>query len=592
MLFLLSIQVTKHLKGDENFYLSVEVTSPAPSQFSTQLTYKKNTGDSFDTINLLKQLPGISLMPQGGKTDSTVLSIAGMSGKQLSIVLNGMVYETTTGNFNLLALPGEIKSIEIATSSDSNTGSGQGGTIIITSDELTCRSNLQFEISSEDYNKFTANFCYEKKFKYNFSFGVIKSKGNYSFINNNGTFQDSSDDFKDIRRNNNFSKEFMEFSVKNNNFNLNGNFTKIEKGEPGLISFPSLTAHSNNKSYSLILKWKGINKKIWGGVIGENSFFTDPKGDFAGYPLYISDNFYQFEQGGSLGKRKGIFFNLINWRIRRLLLNGNYYGYKNRSVFHISEQLNFTQNTFISQISISAEKLSDIYLPDYSYTAGIKYEIIKKIFTGLNFNRHYRFPTLKELYYNHGYIEGNNNLKTEHGYLIDFFLKTDGELNYSIRVYKDTVRDMIDYFLVSGFRYKPLNLGEVDKKGIDFQINYNYNKTADISSTLSYFYGRYTKDNLKGFIPNYPQWKLFSKLSLGNKYKITASFLLEKEIYLNLSNSKVIPFQKKVSSTFKIIQNNFIFILGVTNILNDQFYTYKYYPVPLREWFFKINFSM
>ena len=156
----------------------MEVTSTTPSRFPTMIDYNYNASGSADTLHLLQQAPGVSVLRQGGITDSSVLSLSGMSGKQLSLILNGMIYETPSGNFDILSLPGEIKSVEIIPSAGGNTGNGQGGVIILKTDNRNCKSKLNFETGSEDYYKTEINLCYKDKLTYNFSSGIIKSKGN------------------------------------------------------------------------------------------------------------------------------------------------------------------------------------------------------------------------------------------------------------------------------------------------------------------------------------------------------------------------------------------------------------------------------
>ena len=86
-----------------------------------------------------------------------------------------------------------------------------------------------------------------------------------------------------------------------------------------------------------------------------------------------------------------------------------------------------------------------------------------------NVGRSYRAPNFSELYFSQGLMVGNPDLKPEEAFHYDAGLRLDFSPWVFVEgaFFRSEVRHLIEYLLISGFRYVPYNFGRATITGIE-----------------------------------------------------------------------------------------------------------------------------
>ena len=242
--------------------------------------------------------------------------------------------------------------------------------------------------------------------------------------------------------------------------------------------------------------------------------------------------------------------------IDRYLINGNLAG--NRNLFNLSPKLGFVH-------------------------------ILKNISIYSNISSNFETPTLNELSNNpNGEVGFNEKLNPQLSKQFEFGLKGfNNLLTYNLALF---IIDIKNEFIPYEIERLPgrnffRNSGRSKRNG--FELSFN----IDISNTLK-FYTSYTFSNFKyinfhlidrnydnNYMPGIPKnlfySQIFSKNKSGFNYKLI--FRFNDKIYLddsntNFTNSTSI-LDLRITNDFNFIQNQFKFIFGVNNILNQKYYS-------------------
>jgi iron complex outermembrane receptor protein len=104
----------------------------------------------------------------------------------------------------------------------------------------------------------------------------------------------------------------------------------------------------------------------------------------------------------------------------------------------------------------------------FSPRAGLRYPLSEQWIARSNLGLDFRPPSFEELYRNEGLVVGNSELNPERTLSFDIGLGyTSDRLRMEVGYFNLQTRDLIDYLLISGFRWKPYNIGRARSSGFE-----------------------------------------------------------------------------------------------------------------------------
>jgi len=242
--------------------------------------------------------------------------------------------------------------------------------------------------------------------------------------------------------------------------------------------------------------------------------------------------------------------------IDRYLINGNLAG--NRNLFNLSPKLGFVH-------------------------------ILKNISIYSNISSNFETPTLNELSNNpNGEVGFNEKLNPQLSKQFEFGLKGfNNLLTYNLALF---IIDIKNEFIPYEIERLPgrnffRNSGRSKRNGFELSFNIDISNTLNFNTSYTFSSFKYINFNLidinynDNYTPGIPKnlfySKIFSKNKSGFNYKLI--FRFNDKIYLddsntNFTNSTSI-LDLRITNDFNFIQNQFKFIFGVNNILNQKYYS-------------------
>jgi len=352
---------------------------------------------------------------------------------------------------------------------------------------------------------------------------------------------------------------------------------------------------------------------------------------------YISRNFSNrlpFEEGGQVQFERNFygFSNLISLNRNLFGIRSKFsFGFDIESQIDLRERYdNFNgirgervlkqDEFFLNQAFFTEEKLS--FLKDFDIFLGCRYDInrikvvdrylingnlsgdrnlfnlspklglvysLKNISIYSNIASNFETPTLNELSNNPDGEGGfNNELKSQLSKQLEFGLKGFNNFsNYNLAFFIINIENEFVPYEIKNLpgRFFFRNSGRSKRSG--FELSFN----IDISNTLK-FYTSYTFSNFKyinfhlidrnydnNYMPGIPKnlfySQIFSKNKSGFNYKLI--FRFNDKIYLDDSNTNFAKstsiLDLRITNDFKLLQNQFKFIFGINNIMNQKYYS-------------------
>ncbi len=475
-----------------------------PSAFGQSIDATKLSDRYSTTEDVLDRAAGANVRSMGGLGSYSSITMRGAGSNQCLVLLDGQRLNSPAGggvDLSKLSLS-QVERIDIIRGSDSAIfgESAMGGIVNIVTkdpsgkpqadasltygsyDTLDARANASAPLG--DHLGITANLTGRK------------SDGDFTYINNNGTEYDDSDDFEDVRRNN----AFREFSCMGKvnakgdiwKASLSGAGSTSRKQIPGIVTNPTPDAWQDFRinSFNLLggIKAGKLDIDLNAGRVWQHDIYRDPDA-----PLY-ADTLSTTYQGNL-----GAAYPLGPVRIKP----GISYLYENMDDNMSGEYSRTTQSGLLSaeyspwQFDLSGTLRYDnpsSFSGEWLYRLGVVWNTADFLKIKANAGTGYRVPGFYELYYNHGFIVGNPELLPEKSFSFDIgpvveFEKVRVSLNYFDQRYTD----QIVYVLQSGLYYKPYNDSQSKAQGMELSIvfkplewctlsgNYTYNRAIDTS---------------------------------------------------------------------------------------------------------------
>ena len=584
--------------------LSDEEVIDRPTSFTIVIDPTEMIDRSITLADVLDTVQGITVRTMGGLGSLSTISIRGLGSENVLVILDGVPLNPSGGAVDLSDIPiDSLSKIEIIRGGDSSHSGGgaSGGVIRLTSVDFAGESSESARISVGSFMTGTASYTNRSETD-TFHVEMSGSGGEYNFLNDNGTSHDASDDFIDIRKNNEYSSFNARYSHlwdlnSNEDFRVSLEYFDAEKGIPGIITFPSTNA-SQHDMRSFIQGTYSDNNFHDGKITATLSWlrqsrgFNDPLGETTGVPLTSSQVHTRIEPNlewvGSGFGDDDVLTAGMSWTLESLENNSD--GSPNRSTLSCRAGDEWYPS---SDLTLTGSIRSDIIDGDstVSPVVGARYTIDDDLSLRTNFGLDFRPPSFEELYRNEGFVIGNPDLTPERtlGFDIGLTESTDS-LKIEAVYFNHQTKDLIDYILISGFRWKPYNIGRARSSGFEFSLdwlvdseweltgNYTRTRAVDISGDPTYqgklIVGQPTSQAFTEIRWHENQWNAYANWEYRGPSPITLSgtrFLDSTEAF-------------GVGLGFELAQNSTL-VLEMKNLTGENLTDIRGFPLPGQAWF-------
>jgi len=483
-----------------------------PTSFTVVIDPMEMIDRSITLADVLDTVQGITVRTMGGLGSLSTISIRGLGSENVLVILDGVPLNPSGGAVDLSDIPiDSLSKIEIIRGGDSSHSGGgaSGGVIRLTSVDFADGSSDCARISIGSFLTGTASYTNRSVYD-TFHIEMSGSGGEYNFLNDNGTSHDTNDDFIDIRENNEYGSFNARYSHlwdlnHNDDFRVSLDYNDSEKGIPGIITFPSPNA-SQHDMRSFIQITYSNDKFHYGELTATLSWlrqsrgFNDPLGETTGVPLTSSQVHMRVEPSlewvGSGFGDEDVLTAGMSWTIESL--ENNSADSPNRSTLSARASDEWYPT---SDLTLTGSIRSDIINGDPTVSPGVgaRYSFDDNLSLRTNFGLDFRPPSFEELYRNEGFVIGNPDLTPERTLGFDIGL-TESTDRFKVEAvyFNHQTKDLIDYILISGFRWKPYNIGRARSSGFEFSLdwlinsewelkgNYTRTRAVDISGDPTY----------------------------------------------------------------------------------------------------------
>jgi len=580
---------------------------------------------------------GLHIEKQGGLSQTSKVSMRGISGTRVLILLDGIPQNLVSdGSVNLGVFDlANIDRIEIIKGGNSaRFGSNAIGGVINIITKKTSLKNNNFS-GSISYGSF-ATFLITQKLDLTLKNLILsldysggKSEGGYSFqqditITDSGEHELAGDEVKYL--NTGFYYHYLNLSGKQtlsyNNWKIDYTlqYKKREAGIPGTIEFPTIEA--TQKDESLSFSWQLAGQKL---LQKKNDDF------YLRFFLIKRDKYYQdFQLFTEENYHKNSSIKLdcnykLKWKKHFLefgfsgdynKLESNKYGLTAETSI-IDKTLGVYANSTL--LILNKKSTAKLFVNpqlrlDYSYLNGtalspglgsiLQLGKSKQFSISLNLGKSFRYPSFNDLFWPQTYFAaGNPDLKPEEVWTGDTTItwKPTTKLTFTISYFYSNFKNMIRWLPSAGGVWRPSNIGKVQIQGLEIESQKRFYLTKSksvINLNLNYTL-QYATDLTSGAtyekqLPRQPyeMANIDLKWSSANDWfaGLKANYMGFR--FLNAANTKYLGdyFLLNFSAGLPILK---YFSLQITlkNIFNTSYIHYLEYPVPGREIFIKCSYQ-
>lgn len=581
-----------------------------PSAFVERIDVEAYEGRFTTVAELLKRATGVRVRDFGGLGRTQTVSIRGSNPDQVVVMVDGMPLNPAGGGATDLSLiPLEqVESIEIIRGGSSALrGSGaMGGVVNIITKKAGRKPATTLYTSYGSFNTFETRVSHSRggeNWRALAAGNFLHSDGDFPYIDDRGTEFNTKDDREDKRRNNGVdSRSFLlkaGGTVGALDISAQNSLTVSDRGQPGLVTFP--TPHVRRRDTQNIMglsaflsgptPWMSITAKGYYRYLATR--YADPYGEQTGVPresvtaehaptgetdldFLISED-HLLTLGGGGGEER------LEDRDRPDRRRGvaNLHARHKADFFH--RRLVLIPALRFDWVEGVGEQLSP--------KLGMKILPRPWLTVQGNLARSFRAPSFTELYAEEGLQVGNLDLKPERAFSADAGAQVrTRELFLEAVYFHQEVEDLIEYVLVSGFRYKPFNIGSVRVRGGEFSGSLRPCSWAEASgnATITYAIDTTGEPNRDGIqIPGRPRYMANAGLKIGPKRLYgTLEYNYVGENYLTFAGTKLIP-ERHLWNAALVGRPEERLTLGaeVKNLRDERAQDLRGLPLPGRAWF-------
>ncbi len=588
-----------------------------PPVFVEQIDMKQYEGRFVTTEEVISQAAGVSVRNFGGLGKLSTVSIRGSSADQVVVLVDGVrINPATGGGVDLSSIPpDQIERIEIIRGGDSAFfGEGAVGGVVNIVTKRAGKPLSTAGVGYGSYNTFKAGAAHSKaieKLSYIVSANYLHSDGDFIFKNNNGTEFNDGDDYDDVRENNETDnrgalvKAAYTFSQRAEISGQN-EFFSSDKGLPGMATFPSRYVHQkdirNSSSVSLALSDLpvfGLSFKTRLSHRYSFNSYHDPRGEQTGAPLKTRQNEYAPEAEETI---QYIWGDHQIWTLTGLYRNTRLldaeFDNPERTTWAaaLRDQIYLFKNILTLVPAARYDEVSDMggmWSPKF----GLSIKPFSWLIFKGNAGKSFRAPNFNELYFNHGFVQGNPDLEPEKSVNYDAGLQLVWDwLFFEGAWFRSEVEDLIEYLLISGFRYKPFNIGEARLEGFEGSMRFNPVEYFSLAGSYTQTYALDTTEYANRRdrqIPGRPRYKGFGRAEGHWKYFTPfVEFNYVGGNFITQANTKLLP-ERKIWNVGLVTSPDEHFKAGmeVKNLADERAVDVRGFPLPGRTFFMTLDAS-
>ncbi len=590
----------------EDTLLEIEEVIDRPTAFATVIDPRQLSRRSLTLPDVLETTPGVTVRSFGGLGSLSTISIRGLGSENVLVLLDGIPLNPTGGSVDLSDIPlDSLERIEIIRGGEGAlTGSGAvGGIVRLTSiqaeeavDEFTSG-----RISLGSYDTLTGGFTWIDPGDI-FHFEFAGSRGDFDFLNNNGTQFDLSDDFNDTRENNEYSSVETRYGHtwdlgEVRTIGASVEYFRAEKGIPGITTFPSPNASQTDNRFFFHSNYTdpGFNdgqldlSMSW---LRQGRHYSDPLGESTGVPLYTSWIHNRLDlqsQWTGIGLSDE---DVLTWgaSLARETLDADEYGNPSRDnlALWLRDEWYHPSGAVLTGAVRSDWIDGDATISPH---AGIRYPLNDDWTCRSNFSYNFRPPGFEELYRNEGLVVGNTDLMPERTLSFDIGVThTSDRVRFEAAYFNLQTQDMIDYLLISGFRWKPYNIGRIRSSGFELSADWlidsewdlrsNYTRTRAVDTS-----GDPTRQGMP--LAGVPSSEFFTELSWHcNEWEAFANWERRGASPITPSGTRFLPMNSTVGLGLGYSLNDTsTLMLEARNLLDEDLSDIRGFPLPGRSLF-------
>lgn len=606
-------QITTQATLPEEIVRAKKIYESSLDAFAISETLDLTNLDAIDFSDALERAAGVQVKSAGSLGQPETVSLRAFSDSQTAVMVEGVRVDSISGlSFDLSVLdPLFFEQAEIIKGPSSTLfGSGAMGGAINLKVARPKKSGMALTTKFGSFATAQGSVAVAVNAKriWNItSLSAMSAEGNYRFLNDNGTEFEDNDDFFDTRDNSwakragGFARGEYEITEKTA-LNWIALYQKLWRGSPGLVTFPSRHAKSDEHLGLGITELSHIFSQTLASTLrlscaSRGYEFSDPLGEQTGVKVHTT----QVELDPSA-------IALLNWQPTNILLifteveagknslDDSVYGKKSREYFAATFGVELW--LFSKILGLSAQARHDEFSDESSATtpkAGVRLIPAKELEFKFSYAQAYRVPSFAELYFNQGFVEGNPELKPEQTHGVDFqtIVRTNF-LSASLGAFYQRAQDLIEYTLTSGFRYRPINIGEALIYGAEtsavlnlkpFELSGSYAHTEALDDT--------DEPNRRGNqLPGRPKDSGYLRIALNfDEFFIYADAHGVAGVYLNAANTKMVDPYLIFGSGAGVKQKNWRIQLDVQNLFDQQAFDIRGMPLTGRAVYLTVGYK-
>ncbi|MBI2501433.1 MAG: TonB-dependent receptor [Deltaproteobacteria bacterium] len=603
---------------------STTPSSPIDSSVSTTIIEGKDLqGQKTSLPEVLSETAGLQIRQYGGLDAFATASIRGSTSEQVAVYLDGLLLNTVQGgDFNLASIPvNEIERIEIyrgAVPARLGT-SALGGAILIRtrSAELKKGHTTRLSTSYGSFNTLETSIFQAQKLRsshYAANYSLTRTDGDFSFLNNNGTPFNSSDDRTEKRENNDLTRHKlllkMGRSLANGSLEFQENFLREERGIPGLGALTSEKASLSSTRTVTQLRWQQGEWSLAPFLHFEKQRFKDQEGEIGLGIQDNSNNTWGYGFDSSLERMIGRFQRgtlVMNYRGEQFLPEDfssstpEVNSLRNQFGIGLEDEIVLLEERIILNPSLRTEHILNNFssgetnFHPVSGKMGVRFHATPSVVLRTNFARAYRIPSFSELFGDRGSLLGNPDLQPEKGWNGDIgFSWETSPLSFSTAYFLNQTEDMIQFLQTSQLTARAENLTKARIQGVEtdvriplseqaaFSANYTFQRAKDASgfpgTEGKFLPGRPVHEASGRLHYRYRMAQIYTDLTyLDNNFLDTQNILRTENRFLWGSGISISPV-KWLTTSF-----------DVKNILSDQVVDVVGFPLPGRSFYGRLE---
>lgn len=604
---------------------------------SVEVPYSGTVQDS--PVDYLEQAAGVHIRRFGGLEQSTSISIRGSSASQVQIFLDDIPLQTTSGqglDLNQFEISQFSKIRVFKNYSPANLG-GQavGGGVQLQTKGIEPGFHHRYGLgfgSFQTYDLLLEQSLGEKTHQILWGLDYKRTKGNFKYLDDNGTPLNTADDQTVSRQNNNkrvihpYFKWIHELDSKTK-LKLQTHFFHVDQGVPGLSSFQSTSANLTQKEFLMgltVTRQSKLKNHSYLRLI--QSQFSDPLGEIGVGAAQDNDN------------KTMVVGNRFTYNVPITSALKNTFGFEAQSEWFLPKdyaaandvgssskrtQLNLFSEPQLKLFedkllwSVHAQSLNSFYSInnndpslsrpgtffesqnqyDWSLSTLMSYQINKEFSAKASVGRFVRFPYFYELFGDNGNTVGNPQLDNEHSIKWDaglvyqkpklaFLKKFKAQLDYFESYYDD----LIQFEVVSGFA-RASNIGKAKVQGLELSVQSRLLKYFQISSGYTYQRpknkGQFSGNDLVGR----PRHELNSQVSFLYKgLKLSTNINWIDHQALDSLNTQVVKNRLIANATASyLFKDHYRVSFEARNLNNSQVVDAVGFPLPGRSFFGRVD---